>query len=126
MSKKISRRKFLKMSAGAGIAVAASGLLPWKFGARDAFAFYQSPTTVPLYATALRGISTIGVAAPDAFAAPVTGVKHYTINIDQYQDQITPLTSGLGPTTLRGFNPVNLLAGQASRIVAMSFCEPRS
>ena len=65
MSKKMSRRKFLKLAAGAGVAAAASGIVPWKFGLRDAFAFYQSPTTIPLYGTALRGIGTIGVAAPD-------------------------------------------------------------
>jgi len=126
MSKKISRRKFLKIAGTAGVAAAASGLLPWKFGARDAFAFYQSPTTIPLYGTALRGIGTIGVAAPDIMIdpltgltvskpAPVTGVTHYTINVNQFSDQITPLSSGLGPTTLRGFNPANLLAGQANR-----------
>lgn len=113
----MTRRKFLGISAVAG----AGMLVPWKFGLRDAYAFNQSPPTIPLYGTALRGIGTIGVAAPDTDAigalisAPVTGVKHYTINIDQYQDQITPSNWGLGPTTLRGYNPAKLLAGQANR-----------
>ena len=80
-----------------------------------AMAFYQSPTTIPLFGTDLRGIGTIGVAAPDSTTAPVTGGTHYTINIDQFQDQICPASSGLGPTTLRGYNPVNLLAGLNNR-----------
>ena len=113
MDKPIDRRKFLKRTGGAGLAIGASMLLPWRFGVRDAFAFAQSPTTIPLFGTTLRGIGTIGVAAPDTTPAPVTGVTHYTINIDQFQDQITG--GALGATTLRGFNPASLLAGQNNR-----------
>jgi spore coat protein A, manganese oxidase len=101
-----NRRSFIKTTAAVG---AASMLgFPW----RAAYAFSQSPTTIPLFGTALRGIGKIGVAAPDLTAAPVTGATHYTIAIDEYQDQICPAGSGLGPTTLRGFNPARLLAGQ--------------
>src|SRR5262249_25233249 len=86
-----------------------------RFTGGVAYAFAQSPTTIPLFGTTLRGIGTIGVAAADPTPAPVTGVTHYTININQFTDQITPTGSGLGPTTLRGFNPTRLLAGQNNR-----------
>jgi FtsP/CotA-like multicopper oxidase with cupredoxin domain len=108
---KATRRKFIGMTSAA----IAAAYLPWRFGARSAWAFSQSPGTIPLFGTALRGIGTIGVAAADPTPAPVTGVKHYTIRIDQFADQITPASSGLGPTTLRGFNPTRLLAGQNNR-----------
>ena len=112
MSKHISRsrRQFLKKTGGAGLAIGASTFLPWRFAVRDAFAFSQSPTTIPLFGTTLRGIGTIGVCAPDPTPAPVTGVTHYTINIDQFQDP--GVCPSLGPTTLRGFNPARLLAGR--------------
>jgi spore coat protein A len=105
----LTRRQLLKTTAATGAALS----FPW--GIRSAYPFAQSPTTIPLFGTTLRGIGTIGVAAPDAFLAPVTGVTHYTINIDQFQDQICPSSSGLGPTTLRGFNPTVLLAGQSHK-----------
>lgn len=99
-----SRRQFLQLSAGTAAYFAFT---------RRAWPFAQSPTTIPLFGTALRGIGTIGVAAPDATSAPVTGVKHFTIDIDQYQD--AGVCPSLGPTTLRGFNPRVLLAGQPNR-----------
>jgi len=92
------------MSAIAG----ASMLVPWKFGMRDAYAFYQTPQ-IPLYGTTLRGIGQIPVAAPDAFTAPVTGVTHYTMNINQFSDfGVCPT---LGSTTLRGYDPAVKLTG---------------
>lgn len=105
----ITRRKFIAASAAATAAY-----LPWRFVGGAAYAFAQSPTTIPLFGTNLRGIDTIGVAAPDLNPAPITGVTHYTININQFADQITGGGS-LGPTTLRGFNPTRLLAGQNNR-----------
>lgn len=102
----MNRRQFIQAGVGAATLMAMH---------RRAMAFYQSPTTIPLFGMDLRGIGTIGVAFPDAAPAPVTGVRHYTINIDQFQDQICPIASGLGPTTLRGFNPTVLLAGQNNR-----------
>jgi FtsP/CotA-like multicopper oxidase with cupredoxin domain len=104
----LTRRQLLKGSVAAGAGLS----FPWDI--RSAYAFAQTPTVIPLFGTDLRGIGTIGVAASDG-AAPVTGVTHYTININQFQDQICPVSSGLGPTTLRGFNPANLLAGQNNR-----------
>jgi spore coat protein A len=80
---------------------------------RRAWPFSQSPNTIPLFGTTLRSINTIGVAAPDLTPAPVTGVTHYTINIDQFQD--AGVVPTLGPTTLRGFNPTRLLAGQNNK-----------
>jgi spore coat protein A len=63
----------------------------------------------PTFGTNLRGAGNggISVALPD----PVTqiwwqpGVTHYTIDVDQYEDNGVAPT--LGPTTLRGFNPAN-------------------
>lgn len=100
----LTRRQLLKTAAAAGTALT----LPWSI--RSAYPFAQSPTTIPLFGTTLRSIDTIGVAAPDLTPAPVTGVTHYTINIDQFQD--AGVCPALGPTTLRGFNPTSLLAGQ--------------
>ena len=37
--------------------------------------------------------------------APVTGVTRYNLHIKQFQDQIVPASSGLGPTTLWGYVP---------------------
>jgi spore coat protein A, manganese oxidase len=105
---KYTRRQFLKYSAIGGAAV----MLPLKFGVRSAYAFYQSPQ-IPLFQTALRGVGPGGipVALPDIQKAPITGVTHYTINILQYQDQIVPVSTGLGPTTLWGYNPTRGLGG---------------
>ncbi len=105
---KMSRRKFVGMTSAA----VAAAYLPWRFGARAARAFAKSPG-IKLFGTQLRDIKTIGVAAPDKFVAPITGVTHYTINITQYQDQITG--GALGATTLRGYNPTRLLIGQNNR-----------
>ena len=99
----LTRRQVLKTGAAAGAALS----LPWGIG--PAYPFAQTPTVIPLFGTTLRGIGTIGVAAPDPTGAPVTGVKHYTININQFQD--AGVCPALGPTTLRGFNPTRLLAG---------------
>src|SRR5215475_6773937 len=100
-----TRRSFLKTAAmaGAGLAVY-GGLRP-----RRALAWYQTQAT-PLWRTALRGVGPGGipVAAPDGFAAPVTGVTHYTIDIGQFMDQLHPV---LGPTTLWGYNPAVALGG---------------
>ena len=106
---RITRRTFIGMSS---VAFAATSL-PWRFGSRAAWAFSQTPSTIPLFGTTLRGIGTIGVAAKDASVAPVTGAAHYTINIDQFQD--SGVCPALGPTTLRGFNPTRLLAGENNR-----------
>jgi spore coat protein A len=100
----MNRRQFLKTSAGATAFLAMR---------QRALAFYQSPTTIPLFGTNLRGIGTIGVAAPDLTPAPVTGVTHYTMNIDEFSDP--GVSPALGPTTLRGFNPTRLLVGQNNR-----------
>ena len=105
----ITRRKLIAITS----ATAAAAYLPWRFFGGVAYAFAQTPTTVPLFGTNLRSIDTIGVAAADATPAPVTGVTHYTININQFQDP--GVCPSLGPTTLRGFNPTRLLAGQNNR-----------
>ena len=100
----MNRRQFFKTSAGAAAMLALRS---------RAYAFYQTKPIIPLFGTNLRGIGTIGVAAPDPNPAPVTGVTHYTMSIDQFQDP--GVVPQLGPTTLRGFNPTRLLAGQNNR-----------
>src|SRR5262245_1858650 len=87
-----TRRDFLKTSVivGAGLA-ACRGL-----GSKRAWAFYQTTPSTPLWHTGFRGVGPGGipVAGPDPFAAPVTGVTHYTIGIRQFTDQVHP-TLGL-------------------------------
>jgi spore coat protein A, manganese oxidase len=105
-----SRREFLKTTgiAGAGL------ILYGKFGAQRAWAFTQSPGLRKFRDLAgnpmpLRGLDPGGipVAVPDATAAPVTGVTHYTIDIGQFRDQLHPDLPH--PTTLWGFNPLRAL-----------------
>jgi spore coat protein A, manganese oxidase len=95
----LTRRTFLKTATVAGAGISAFGVLrPHK-----AWAFFQTPST-PLWQTTLRGVGPGGipVAAADASPAPTTGVLHYTININQFTDQVHPT---LGPTTLWGYDP---------------------
>jgi spore coat protein A len=94
--------------------LSAAIILLCAFSVNSVQAFYQSPQ-IPLYGTILRSIDTIPVAAPDAFAAPVTGVTHYTININQFTDQIVPASTGLGPTTLWGYDPAVKLTGSSQK-----------
>ena len=107
----ISRRRFLQISS----VMAGASMLPmpvkW-LGRSDAQAFYQT-SGIPLFKTSLR-IAELPICMPDAFAAPVTGVKHYTIFVREYRDQIIPTTdgttpTGYGPTTLWGYHPANPL-----------------
>ena len=107
--RKVTRRQFLKGATIAGVGMA----LPMKFGVRSAHAFYQSSTAIQLFGTTLRGAGPGGipVAAPDALSAPVTGVTHYTMNINQFTDSGV-LPAGYGaPTTLWGYHPANPLGG---------------
>jgi spore coat protein A len=101
----MNRRDFVKTSAMAG-----AGLAMMKFSERYALAFYQSPTGISKFTNPFRGVGPGGipVAAPDAFAAPVTGVTHYSLAANQYQDVLHP---ALGPTNLWGYNPLNALGG---------------
>jgi spore coat protein A len=103
---KITRRQFLKGAVAAGVVAGVPGFLRPKM----AHAFYQSPG-IPLFGPTLRGVGPGGipVAAPGPFPAPVTGVTHYQMLISQFQDQIVPTSTGLGPTTLWGYNPLRAL-----------------
>ncbi len=98
---KLTRREFVKTSA-----IATAGIVAFKASLRDALAFYQSPS-IPLFRTRLRGAGPGGipVALPDSSPAPVTGVTHYTIGIEEFRDQIVPVSTMLGPTTLWGYVP---------------------
>jgi spore coat protein A, manganese oxidase len=95
----LTRRTFLKTATVAGAGIAAFGVLR----PRKVWAFFQTPST-PLWQTTLRGVGPGGipVAAADASPAPTTGVLHYTININQFTDQVHPT---LGPTTFWGYDP---------------------
>jgi spore coat protein A, manganese oxidase len=106
MNMKLTRRQFLKGAAAAGVAMS----LPLKFGVREAHAFYQSPDLakfiMPLHGVHAVPPEAISVAIPDVAPAPVTGVIHYTINIQQFTDT---LHNSLGPTTLWGFVPTRAI-----------------
>jgi spore coat protein A, manganese oxidase len=100
--KKLTRRDFVKTTA-----IGAAGILAYKAALRNAYAFYQSPG-IPLFGTTLRGVGpggNIPVALPTAGRAPVTGVTRYNIQMKQFQDQIVPVSTGLGPTTFYGYVP---------------------
>ncbi len=102
----ISRRQFVQTAAGAAALLAAR---------RSAYAFYQTTSNkISLFGTTLRGVGPglpgfpgIPVAAPDAAPAPVTGVPHYTIDVNEFTDDI----GGGGPTTFWGYNPAIPLGG---------------
>lgn len=106
------RRMLLRAAAPACGALLALVSLCWLVPT-DTVAFEQSPQ-VPLFATTLRGVGPGGipVALPDPKKAPVTGVTHYTIDINQFQDQILP--SGFPKTTLWGYNPTVGLGGNTT------------
>jgi spore coat protein A, manganese oxidase len=107
---RITRRQFMAGTVVAGAALA----VPWYFDTSSALAFYQS-TGLQKFAQPLRGVGPGGipVATPDAFAAPVTGVTHYSLTtIGQFTDQLHPK---LGPTTLWGYNPAVPLGGAQSQ-----------
>jgi spore coat protein A len=104
----ITRRQALRAAGFAGVAMA----VPWELLARSprrALAFTQS-AGLRRFVQPLRGVGPGGipVAAPDPFAAPVTGATHYSIGIGQFTDQLHP---DLGPTTLWGYGPERSLGG---------------
>lgn len=107
---KLTRREFVRTTA-----IGAAGLLAYKASLRNAYAFYQSPR-IPLFKTRLRGVGPGGipVALADPTPAPVTGVTHYTIGIQQFQDQITPPAARMFPTTFWGFVPTIGLGGNVT------------
>ena len=101
----MNRRRFIYTCAGGAAALLAAS--------RSAYAFYQSSGLgLTLFSQPLRGrdatslATEIGVAAADITPAPITGVTHYTVGIQQFTDTLHP---ALGPTTLWGFVPTNYL-----------------
>ncbi len=111
---RLTRRQFLRLTTISGAAAGAfgAGLLSWP---RKAHAFYQSPMIQKFGpGQVLRGVGPAGisVAGADLTLAPATGVKHYTININQFTDQLHP---ALGPTTLWGYHPLMPLGGPQSQ-----------
>ena len=111
----ITRRDFLKLS-GAGIAALYASTRT-KFLTR-AHAYQSSGLSK--FARPLRGVypldpNGIPVALPDGSAAYKKAsivAQHYTIDINQYTDQLHP---DLGPTTLRGYHSRVNLGGSVSQ-----------
>jgi spore coat protein A len=103
----LTRRHILKLGALAGVGM----LTPtrWLAHAAVARAFSQS-TGLRKFAQPLRGVGpgNIPVAAPDGTPAPVTGVTHYTLDINQFTDRLHP---DQDYTTLRGYQPTVALGG---------------
>src|SRR5215471_20948477 len=98
----MNRRRFLYTSAGVAALLTAR---------RTAYAFNQSSGLgLTLFKQTLRGSNAtslateIGIAAPDGTMAPVTGVTHLTVGMQEFTDILHP---ALGPTTLWGFVPTN-------------------
>ena len=87
MHSRFTRRQFMAGAVAAGAALT----VPWYLDTGTAFAFYQSQG-LRMFAQPLRGVGPGGipVAAPDAFAAPVTGVTHFSFNVAQFTDQLHP------------------------------------
>jgi spore coat protein A, manganese oxidase len=109
---RLSRRDFLKLSVAAGIGLS-TGMGRLLFESRRAYAFAQS-RALGKFIQPLRGVfpldpGGIPVAVPDG-ALGVARATHYSINVHQYTDMLHP---ALGPTTLRGYQPSNILGGNA-------------
>lgn len=112
--KGIKRRTFLKIAGGGAVGALAFSIHGFSpFGARSAYAFAQSGALAK-FIQPMRGsnvgslVTQIGVAAPDVTPAPVTGITHYTMSIEQFADLLHP--SLPNPTKLWGFKPTNYLA----------------
>ena len=102
----VDRREFIRTSAAIGAGVMLGG--KWEF----AQAFYQSQPTIPLFGTALRGVGPGGIPVAGSDGTSSWGATHYTIDVQQYQDQILPTSFGY-QTTLWGYHPANPLGGGA-------------
>jgi len=130
---KITRRKFLKYSAIAG----AAAVLPWKIAMREAYAQYgiNSPNLQkfiqPLRSVGPAGVfngtlqQSIPVGASDGSRGwGATTATHYTMEINQFTDQLHP---GIGPagtiatwgaTTLWGYNPTGATQRHLGGVIA--------
>ncbi|MBI5589721.1 MAG: multicopper oxidase domain-containing protein [Deltaproteobacteria bacterium] len=107
MKRGMSRREFIKMSAGATAALGMSTMLPWRFGAREAMAFSNS---IPLqkFIQHLRDFGPqIPVAAPDT--TTYANVDYYQVTAGWFRDQLHP--SLPNPTRLYGYGPAGTTAG---------------
>ncbi len=98
--KKITRRKFLGMSALAGAGL----MVPWKFGATNAFAAANSPQ-LQKWIQPLRGLTALGDAngIPCLAGTPdpvFPNAMMYNITAGEFTDQLHP---ALGPTKLWGY-----------------------
>jgi len=91
----ITRRKFLGMSAVAG----ASVLLPWKFGARSAFPFAQSPTNIRKFVTTLPGLGPSGANNIGQYIPLATKhtVKFAGLATDLYNIAVTKFSEKMHP-----------------------------
>jgi FtsP/CotA-like multicopper oxidase with cupredoxin domain len=99
MSKQMSRRRFLKMAAGAGIAAGATMALPWKFGVSRAYPFAQSPVNIRKFVTGLPGLgptgaNNIGQYIPLATKATIQfaglSTDVYNLAVSQFNEKMHP------------------------------------
>ena len=103
-----TRRQFIQSTFALGAGIALAGR--WS----RAFAFSQTPT-IPLFATNLRGVGPGGIPVAASDGISMWGATHYTMDIQQFQDQVLPDSFGFA-TTLWGYHPATPLGGaQAQR-----------
>jgi FtsP/CotA-like multicopper oxidase with cupredoxin domain len=95
----ISRRNFLKLTGAGAAAMYAATRTRFSWGAKA----LSNSANLMKFIQPLRKVGEIPIAAPDTVPQPwwQPGVKHYTIDIGQYEDQLHPDLPN--PTRLFGF-----------------------
>lgn len=110
MSRTMSRREFIKLTAKAGLAAGAGTAFPWGLATSRAYAFSQSPTNIRKFVTTLPGLNPAGANNigqyipiaknhPVKFAGKMTDV--YNLGVAKYKETMHPDLPG--PTTFFGY-----------------------
>jgi spore coat protein A len=98
MTRKFTRRQFMRLTGGAGIAAGAAMALPWAFDAAPAWAFAQTPT-VRKFVTALPGLGASGANSIGQYIPLAT--KHSKMfagrMTDVYKMAAAPFTERMHP-----------------------------
>jgi len=99
MSKQISRRRFLKIAAGAGLATGVTMALPWKFGVSRAYPFAQSPTNIRKFVTGLPGLGPAGANAIGQYIplATKSTVRFAGLSTDVYNLAVSQFSEKMHP-----------------------------